>query len=162
MNKKSIILIIVIILGIIILGSIFYSKKNIENNSFSNQQNQAVESNNIIESNNQNMNNLLKETLKEGTGIEAKNGDTVTVNYIGTLENGKKFDSSLDGGVPFSFTLGAGQVIKGWDLGVLGMKVGEKRKLTIPADLAYGSDGIGNIIPPNATLIFEVDLLEIK
>lgn len=102
------------------------------------------------------------ETLKEGTGTIAKNGDKVSVHYTGTLENGTKFDSSLDRGQAFEFTLGIGQVIKGWDLGVVGMKIGEKRKLTIPSDLGYGSSGAGGIIPPNATLIFEVELLKIN
>ncbi|MFA4998786.1 MAG: FKBP-type peptidyl-prolyl cis-trans isomerase [Candidatus Paceibacterota bacterium] len=103
------------------------------------------------------------EILKEGTGDGAKSGDTVTVNYVGTFEDGKKFGSSIDGGVPFSFTLGAGTIIKGWDLGVVGMKVGEKRKLTIPSNLAYGEAGAGGgLIPPNTTLVFEIDLLSIK
>ena len=103
------------------------------------------------------------EVLKEGTGDSAQNNDTVYVHYVGTLENGEKFDSSIDRGTPFSFTLGAGQVIKGWDLGVAGMKVNEKRKLTIPPDLAYGANGTpGGPIPPNATLIFEVELLNIN
>ncbi len=100
------------------------------------------------------------EILKEGTGEEAKNNDKVTVHYVGTLENGTKFDSSLDRGDPFVFTLGAGQVIKGWDQGVLGMKVGEKRKLIIPSELGYGARSAG-LIPPNSTLIFEVELLEV-
>jgi len=100
--------------------------------------------------------------LKEGAGQGAQNGNTVFVHYTGTLENGMKFDSSLDRGRPFSFVLGSGQVIPGWEQGILGMKVGEKRKLTIAPELAYGSAGVGNIIPPNATLIFEVELFEIQ
>ncbi len=102
------------------------------------------------------------EILKEGIGATAKNGDKVSVHYVGTLENGTKFDSSVDRGTPFEFTLGAGQVIPGWEIGVEGMKVGEKRKLTIPSELGYGSRGAGGVIPPNATLIFEVELLGIK
>lgn len=98
-----------------------------------------------------------------GTGAEAAAGNMVSVNYVGTLSNGTKFDSSYDRGQPFSFTLGAGQVIKGWDEGVAGMKVGGKRKLIIPPSLAYGETGAGNgVIPPNATLTFEVELLEIQ
>lgn len=101
--------------------------------------------------------------VKVGSGAEAKNGNTVSVNYLGTLEDGKKFDSSYDSGKPFEFKLGAGQVIKGWDLGVLGMKVGGKRELTIPPELAYGASGAGGgLIPPNATLKFTVELLSVK
>ena len=102
------------------------------------------------------------EILKDGAGTAAENGNTVSVHYVGTLENGVKFDSSVDRGVPFEFTLGAGQVIPGWDIGVEGMKIGEKRKLTIPSSLAYGERGAGDVIPPNAALIFEVELLGIK
>ncbi|KKU91185.1 MAG: Peptidyl-prolyl cis-trans isomerase [Candidatus Jorgensenbacteria bacterium GW2011_GWA1_48_11] len=98
-----------------------------------------------------------------GTGDTAQNGQIVTVNYTGTLANGTKFDSSFDHGQPFSFPLGAGQVIKGWDEGILGMKVGGKRKLVIPPELAYGSQNVGNgLIPPNSTLIFEVELLGVQ
>ena len=97
--------------------------------------------------------------LKVGTGAIAQAGQTVTVHYTGWLENGKKFDSSVDRGQPFSFPLGAGRVIKGWDEGVTGMKVGGKRKLIIPSNLGYGVRGAGGVIPPNATLIFEVELL---
>ena len=105
---------------------------------------------------------LKIEVLEEGSGELADTGDTASVHYTGTLEDGTKFDSSLDRGGPFSFTLGAGRVIAGWEQGVLGMKVGEKRKLIIVPELAYGETGAGNAIPPNATLIFEVELLEIK
>lgn len=115
------------------------------------------EKNNIIQ-----MENGLKiEDLKVGTGPEAKTGYAVAVNYLGTLENGTKFDSSYDRNEPFQFLLGAGQVIQGWDIGVAGMKVGGKRKLTIPPNLAYGERGVGPI-PPNATLVFEVELLAVQ
>ena len=97
-----------------------------------------------------------------GTGAEASPGDTVVVHYRGTLEDGSQFDASYDRGTPFSFPLGAGRVIKGWDEGVQGMQVGGKRKLVIPPDLGYGSRGAGGVIPPNATLIFDVELLEVK
>lgn len=102
------------------------------------------------------------EVLKEGSGEISKKGDTVSVHYVGTLENGSKFDSSIDRGTPFDFTLGENRVIQGWELGVLGMKVGEKRRLTIPPELGYGESGFPDVIPPNATLIFEVELLDIK
>jgi FKBP-type peptidyl-prolyl cis-trans isomerase len=105
---------------------------------------------------------LEVQEMKPGTGAEAKSGQKVHVHYTGWLTNGKKFDSSVDRGQPFSFTLGAGQVIKGWDQGVAGMKVGGKRKLTIPPELAYGSKGVGGgLIPPNSTLVFEVELLKV-
>jgi FKBP-type peptidyl-prolyl cis-trans isomerase len=97
-----------------------------------------------------------------GTGDVAVAGKTVSVHYTGWLENGKKFDSSVDRGQPFSFPLGAGRVIKGWDEGVQGMKIGGKRKLTVPSDLGYGSRGAGGVIPPNATLIFDVELLGVQ
>jgi FKBP-type peptidyl-prolyl cis-trans isomerase len=105
---------------------------------------------------------LKMEDIKVGTGAEAVSGKRVTVHYTGTLTDGKKFDSSVDRKQPFTFNLGAGQVIQGWDKGVAGMKVGGKRKLTIPPNLGYGERGAGSVIPPNATLIFDVELLKVE
>ena len=102
---------------------------------------------------------LKFEDLIEGEGEVAASGHRVTVHYTGWLTDGTKFDSSLDRNDPFMFSLGAGQVIRGWDEGVEGMKVGGKRKLTIPPQLGYGAYGAGGVIPPNATLVFEVELL---
>ncbi|MBI2056095.1 MAG: FKBP-type peptidyl-prolyl cis-trans isomerase [Candidatus Sungbacteria bacterium] len=101
--------------------------------------------------------------LKEGAGEGAKKGDTITVNYTGMFLDGKVFDSSIPRGQPFVFNLGAGDVIQGWDAGLVGMKLGEKRKLVIPPELAYGSRGAGDgAIPPNSTLVFEVEMLKIN
>lgn len=105
---------------------------------------------------------LKYEVLKEGTGETPKSGQTVTVHYTGTLTDGSKFDSSRDRGQPFQFKVGVGQVIKGWDEGLSTMKVGERRKFTIPPDLGYGSRGAGGVIPPDATLIFDVELLGVS
>jgi len=105
---------------------------------------------------------LQIEEIEVGSGAEATGGQTVTVHYTGWLTDGTKFDSSVDRGNPFQFPLGAGMVIKGWDQGVAGMKIGGKRKLTIPPELGYGASGAGGVIPPNATLVFEVELLEVS
>jgi FKBP-type peptidyl-prolyl cis-trans isomerase len=104
---------------------------------------------------------LIKEDIKVGKGAAAKTGDTVKVHYTGTLLNGSKFDSSRDRNEPFEFKLGAGMVIKGWDEGVVGMKVGGQRKLTIPSDMAYGKSGHPPVIPPDSPLVFDIELLEI-
>ena len=108
------------------------------------------------------INELQVTTVQNGSGPETKTGDTLSVHYIGLLQNGTKFDSSIDRGAPFEFTLGAGQVIKGWDQGLVSMRKGEKRNLIIPAHLAYGSVSPSPLIPAGSTLVFEVELLEIK
>ncbi|HZI95835.1 MAG TPA: FKBP-type peptidyl-prolyl cis-trans isomerase [Candidatus Paceibacterota bacterium] len=149
--------ILIVLLAIVFLWALINWSKNFNTNKIM----EPISDNN--EQTNTTQGNELKiEVLSEGEGIAAKNGDNVSVHYTGTLEDGTKFDSSLERGVPFDFDLGASQVIKGWDLGVLGMKVGEKRKLIIPSDLAYGENGIPGVIPSNATLVFEVELLGIK
>jgi len=106
--------------------------------------------------------NLVKEDIIVGKGPEAKKGDKVSVHYTGTLTSGTKFDSSRDRDEPFEFTLGTGMVIKGWDEGVAGMKKSGKRKLTIPSEMGYGKSGSPPKIPPDATLVFDIELLEIK
>ncbi len=109
-----------------------------------------------------NVQELKIDDQKVGSGAEAVSGKSITVHYTGTLTDGTKFDSSVDRGEPFTFNLGAGEVIQGWDKGFAGMKVGGKRKLTIPSDMAYGERGAGASIPPNSTLIFEVELLKVN
>ena len=151
--NKSIVVAVVAVLVIVLLfyfsGKFFPQK---ENDSSDNNINKEI----VME------NGLKVEDVKLGTGAEAKEGNMITAHYTGTLLDGTKFDSSLDRGTPFSFQLGSGQVIAGWDQGVLGMKVGGKRKLTIPPDLAYGEQGIPGAIPSNATLIFEIELLSVQ
>ena len=107
------------------------------------------------------MSELIIEDLTVGEGDEATTGQRITVHYTGWLEDGTKFDSSKDRNDPFVFTLGVGQVIKGWDQGFAGMQVGGSRKLTIPSEMGYGARGAGGVIPPNATLVFEVELLSV-
>ncbi|MBP7693490.1 MAG: FKBP-type peptidyl-prolyl cis-trans isomerase [Anaerolineales bacterium] len=105
---------------------------------------------------------LKIEKLTTGTGVQPKKGSRVAVHYTGWLTDGRKFDSSVDRGQPFEFVLGAGQVIPGWDEGVAALCVGDKARLTIPPELGYGARGAGGVIPPNATLIFEVELLGVR
>ena len=119
--------------------------------------NPAADANNIVTTDS----GLQYEVIAEGDGAQPQPGNRVFVHYVGTLEDGTKFDSSRDRGRPFDFTVGQGQVIKGWDEGVGAMKVGDRRKLIIPPDLGYGARGAGGVIPPNATLIFDVELLRI-
>ena len=155
--NKNIIIIIIVIIAVIGAGFWFYNWQSQNQNQ---EQEAEEEQSETKEEGEQEQ--LKIEILKQGIGELADVGDTVVVHYTGTFEDGTKFDSSLDRGKPFSFKLGAGQVIKGWEQGVLGMKVGEKRKLTIGPDLAYGERGIPGAILPNAVLIFEVELLEIQ
>jgi len=159
MKKSHLTIILVLILIIIIAAIYLFSQKNkMTEPTNGNPQNEQTQST----SNSYDIQGMKVEVLTQGTGEEAKTGDTVSVHYVGTLENGTKFDSSVDRGEPFSFTLGENRVIQGWELGVLGMKVGEKRKLTIPSNLAYGNQAVGGVIPANATLVFEVELLGIN
>jgi len=147
MSNKNLAITLIILIIVAVAAWFIFSKPG-------NNQNQAPSSYEIQ--------GMKVEVLKQGAGQEAKTGDTVSVHYTGTLENGTKFDSSVDRGEPFAFTLGQNRVIQGWELGVLGMKVGEKRKLTIPPQLAYGNQAVGGVIPANSTLVFEVELLGIN
>ena len=151
MNKIFLIIVLIILIAIIAGAWII-----------SNNPQPAALSTADSDSNSYDIQGMKVEILQQGAGAAAKAGDTVTVNYVGTLADGTKFDSSIDRGQPFEFTLGQNSVIQGWELGVVGMKVGEKRRLTIPPELGYGSQGAGGVIPPNATLTFEVDMLKIN
>mgnify|MGYP003451740745 CR=1 FL=1 len=117
---------------------------------------------NVGETKMENVTELKKEIVVAGTGAEAKVGDVVVVHYTGMLLDGKVFDSSIPRGQPFEFRLGEGSVIAGWEEGLKGMKIGEKARLTIPSNMAYGSQGAGGVIPPDATLVFDIELLQLK
>ncbi|QQR77509.1 MAG: FKBP-type peptidyl-prolyl cis-trans isomerase [Candidatus Moraniibacteriota bacterium] len=149
-------------MAIVVVGMLFYRSSDAENGNI--QVNQITENAMMQDQPAKDVVSELKiETTQEGTGERVvKSGDTISVHYTGRLTDGTKFDSSVDRGTPFTFTIGAGQVIKGWDEGLLGMKVGEKRTLTIPADKGYGATGAGGVIPPNATLVFETELVSIQ
>jgi len=154
MNKIYSIIILVIAAIIIITAVIYFSlPKN--NNMPPENQNQQNSTSFEIQG-------MKVEILKEGTGVGAQAGDNIVVNYVGTLTDSTKFDSSIDRNEPFPYILGQNRVIQGWELRLLGMKVGEKRKLIIPPELAYGSQGRPPVIQPNATLIFEIDMLKIN
>ncbi|HYF05636.1 MAG TPA: FKBP-type peptidyl-prolyl cis-trans isomerase [Patescibacteria group bacterium] len=154
------IVILVVLAAVIVAGTIVIIKQLSSFSVIS--LNEADRANlNKMDNANAEIKELKSEILKEGSGPEAKDGDKLSMHYTGTLLNGTKFDSSVDRGTPFEFILGKGEVIKGWDQGIKGMKSGEKRKLTIPANLGYGPSGIGSI-PPNSALIFEVELLKIN
>lgn len=167
-------MVIWILVVIVFIGALIYVSRNKPGNMPENEALGQTEqnTNDINNINNTNMENTqqangVKTTvLKEGTGAIAKKGDLVSMNYTGALVDGTVFDSNVDPKFqhvePFVFNLGAGQVIRGWDEGIVGMKVGEKRKLEITPDYAYGATGAGGVIPPNATLYFEVELVAIK
>jgi FKBP-type peptidyl-prolyl cis-trans isomerase len=146
-----------VLVVVLFLGAAYYFSKNTNNTNMDTTNTPSAD-----ESTAPVLTELKSEDLMVGTGAEAVSGKTLSMHYVGTLLDGTKFDSSRDHGTPFEFTLGAGQVIKGWDQGIVGMKVGGKRKLTIPASLAYGVQGYPPVIPPNSTLVFEVELLGVK
>jgi len=160
MSKKLVISIIILI--VVIVGIYFIAQNNKNSGAALSQSLAQEQQKSEANPTSYDIQGMKIEVLKEGSGEAAKSGDLVTVNYVGTLTNGTKFDSSLDRNQPFQFTLGQNRVIQGWELGVAGMKVGEKRKLTIPPELGYGAQGAGSVIPPNATLIFEIDMLSIN
>lgn len=164
MNKTSkIILVIVLIVVAVIIYFSLPKPNNMTSTLNNNQPTQSPEGTSAQSATNFNIQGMKVEVLKQGTGNGAKVGDNIQVNYTGTLLDGTKFDSSLNPGrTPFPYTLGQNQVIQGWELGLLGMKVGEERKLTIPPELGYGAQGANGVIPPNATLIFVIDMLSIN
>lgn len=167
MDVKAFLMAISVIL--ILIGGMYFldkksSRENLQEENKPEIKEQAQE--NVQDeqlANNENNMGLDIKVIQEGTGERmTRSGDTIAVHYTGKLTDGTKFDSSVDRGTPFEFTIGKGMVIQGWDQGLLDMKVGEKRTLTIPAEMGYGARGAGSAIPPNATLIFDVELVSIK
>lgn len=158
--KKKVLIVLIIVAAIVMSYVLTNSKPAVapEKKDTAEQKQSVNNSNNDKKSM-----GLEIQTTQEGTGERVvKSGDNISVHYTGKLTDGTKFDSSVDRGTPFEFQIGQGMVIQGWEQGLLGMKVGEKRTLTIPSELGYGSRGAGNVIPPNATLIFDVELISIK
>lgn len=155
MSKRVIYFLIALL--VVVVGYLLLSGKDIKQEQNTTKQTTMDNTNTATDSA-----QLKIEDIKVGEGKQVSAGDTVLMHYSGTLTDGTKFDSSYDRGEPFETRIGVGQVIQGWDMGVPGMKVGGKRKLTIPPSLGYGATGAGDVIPPNATLIFEVELVEIK
>lgn len=163
-EKKEMNIILAVVICVVLVGVlIFISIKNKANMPSNNNVNDIA--NNVPDNTVPSDNSVATEEVAKA-GLSAKAGDIVSMNYTGRLENGTVFDSNVDPKFnhvqPFEFTLGAGQVIAGWDKGIVGMKVGEKKTLTISSEDAYGATGVGGVIPPNATLIFDVELLAIK
>lgn len=161
-RNRTILLVVLIVIGVAALAAaILYPRLNpAQSTPDSGAQNPAVADPNFETITTDS--GLQYQELAVGSGPAAKAGDIVAVHYTGWLTDGTKFDSSLDRGAPFEFTLGQGRVIKGWDEGVAGMQPGGKRKLIIPAELAYGDRGVGGVIPPGAILVFDVELVEIR
>jgi FKBP-type peptidyl-prolyl cis-trans isomerase len=156
-NLATILSVIILVIAILAIGVYFFNQNTKNQETNMNQQNQDEQNNqtSVVQE-------IKIEIIKEGEGEAVKSGDQITVNYVGTLEDGTVFDSSIERGQPFPFTVGMNSVIQGWEIGVLGMKVGETRKLTIPPQLAYGERGVSGVIPPNSSLIFEISLLKIN
>lgn len=169
-NKKVLVVLIVIVA--IVLGYMFFASKSANAPVTKTETEKAApqEAKKASQPTTNNQSNETKKpmeleikTTQEGTGDRVvKSGDNIAVHYTGKLTDGTKFDSSVDRGTPFEFQIGQGMVIAGWEQGLLGMKVGEKRTLTIPSEMGYGARGAGAVIPPNATLIFDVELISIK
>lgn len=155
--NKNLIIGLAVVLIILVVGIYYFTQVATKQGTLTNDQAQENKNNEVFENQ-----GIKIEILKEGEGDSAESGNTISVNYVGTLEDGTVFDSSVERGVPFTFTLGINSVIQGWEVGIVGMKEGETRKLTIPPQLAYGEQGVSGVIPPNSTLIFEVTLIEIN